>query len=80
MQTGKLEARIAALENEVTRLRRDLESGRGGGKPWWEQIAGTFAQDRMYREAMRLGQQQRRSQRSSSSSKQRRDSDARARH
>jgi hypothetical protein len=59
MQTGKLEARIAALENEVTRLRRDLESGRGGEKPWWEQIAGTFAQDRMYREAMRLGQQQR---------------------
>lgn len=79
MQTGKLEARVAALEHEVTRLRRDLESGRGGGKPWWEQIAGTFARDRMYKEAMRLGQQQRRAQKSPPS-KQPRDGDVRARH
>ncbi|MBI3799110.1 MAG: hypothetical protein HY268_19360 [Deltaproteobacteria bacterium] len=57
MPTGKLAARVAALENEVARLRRSLESERGGVKPWWEQIAGTFAQDHLYKEAMRLGQQ-----------------------
>lgn len=79
MSTGKLAARVAALENEVARLRRNLESERDGVKPWWEHIAGTFAQDRLYKEAMMLGQQQRRSQRPSPSS-QRRDSHARARH
>ena len=60
MRTGELAARIAALEKEVSRLRIDLESERGEVRPWWEHIAGTFAQDRMYKEAMRLGQQQRR--------------------
>ena len=73
MSTGKLAARVAALENEVARLRRDLENERAGEKPWWEHIAGTFAQDRVYKEAMRLGQQERRSQRSPAS-RRRRDS------
>ena len=54
MSTGKLAARVAALENEVARLRRDLEGERDGVKPWWEHIAGTFAQDRLYKEAMKL--------------------------
>jgi hypothetical protein len=79
MPTEKLAARVAALESEVARLRRDLESERDQGKPWWEYIAGTFAQDRLYKEAMRLGQQQRRSQKSFPAI-QRRDSHARARH
>jgi len=79
MPTEKLTARVAALEHEVARLRRDLESERAGERPWWEHIAGTFAQDRVYKEAMRLGQQQRRSQQSPAS-KQRRDSYARTRH
>jgi hypothetical protein len=79
MSTGKLTARVAALESEVARLRRDLESERDQGKPWWEHIAGTFAQDQVYKEAMRLGQQQRRSNRSLAS-RQRRSSHARARH
>jgi hypothetical protein len=77
MPSEKLAARIAALENEVARLRTDFESERGEGRPWWEQIAGTFAQDRLYKQAMKLGQQQRRAQRSLTS-KQRRDSHARA--
>lgn len=78
MKTGELAARVTALENEVARLRRDLESEQGKAKPWWERIVGTFAQDRMYKEAMRLGRQQRRTQRQPSSS-QRRDNRARAR-
>lgn len=79
MPTEKLAARVAALENEVARLRRDLESERAQEKPWWEHIVGTFAQDRMYKEAMRLGQQQRRSNRAPTS-RQRRNSNAGARH
>jgi len=79
MPTGKLAARVAALENEVARLRKVLESERDGVKPWWEQITGTFARDRLYKEAMRLGQQQRRAQRSPAA-RVRRDSDARPRH
>jgi hypothetical protein len=79
MSTGKLAVRVAALENEVARLRRDLESERDGVKPWWEHIAGTFAQDRLYKEAMKLGQQQRRDQRSSAPG-QRGDRHARTRH
>ena len=62
MRRGELAARVAALEDEVTRLRKAIESGRGREKPWWEQIAGTFAQDRMYQEARKLGQRERRSQ------------------
>jgi hypothetical protein len=79
MPTEKLAARVAALEHEVARLRSALESERGGEKPWWEQITGSFARDRMYQEAMRLGQQQRRAQRPPTS-RQRRGSDARTRH
>lgn len=79
MKTGELAARVTALENEVARLRKDLESERGGEKPWWEHVTGTFAQDRIYKEAMRLGRQQRRTQRSPSSS-QRRGNRARTRH
>jgi len=63
MPIGKLAARVAALEHEVARLRSALESEQGGRKPWWEQIAGSFARDRIYKEAMRLGQEQRRAHR-----------------
>ena len=79
MSTGNLAARVAALENEVARLRKDLESERTEGKPWWEQIAGSFAQDRVYKEAMRLGQQQRRSKQAPTS-RQCKDNHVRPRH
>jgi hypothetical protein len=61
-RTGQLEARVAALEDEVARLKRTIWQEREQTKPWWEQIAGTFAQDRMYKEAMTLGRQHRRSE------------------
>ncbi|MBM4259633.1 MAG: hypothetical protein FJ147_27510 [Deltaproteobacteria bacterium] len=79
MPTEKLAARVAALEHEVVRLRNVLEGKRGEEKPWWEKITDSFARDRMYQEAMKLGQQQRRSYRPSTS-RQRKGSDARSRH
>ena len=79
MPTEKLAARVAALEGEVARLRSVLESGRSKEEPWWERITGSFARDRMYQEAMKLGQQQRHAQRSPAS-KRHRDGDARTRH
>jgi hypothetical protein len=62
MRTEKLETRITVLEDEVARLKREIEKGKGLVPPWWERIAGTFAQDPIYKEAMKLGRQQRRSE------------------
>jgi hypothetical protein len=62
MRTEKLETRITALEDEVAHLKREIERGKSLATPWWEQIAGTFARDRMYKAAMSLGRQQRRSE------------------
>jgi hypothetical protein len=58
--TSPLEHRVAALEAEVTKLKRQMEALQTT-PPWWEQIAGTFQHDPMYEEAMRLGRQYRQS-------------------
>ena len=50
----QLEERVAHLEAEVARLKYKLESN-SSPRPWWEQIAGTFADNSAYDEAMRLG-------------------------
>ena len=63
MAKAKLEDRVTALEAEVARLKEKLESAANSSKPWWEQIAGTFANDPVYEEAMRLGREYRESQR-----------------
>lgn len=79
VRTGALEVRIAALEEEVALLKKTLRNEKGSAKPWWEQIAGTFAQDRMYKQAMLLGRQYRRSE-SFTSSRRRAGEHGRARH
>jgi hypothetical protein len=61
----QLEERLTLLEAEVARLRRKVESG-SSPTPWWEKIAGTFADDSSYDEAMQLGREYRESLRSSS--------------
>jgi hypothetical protein len=58
--TSQLEQRVAALEAEVTRLKNQIEALHPP-TPWWEQIAGTFQNDPMYEEAMRLGRHYRQS-------------------
>jgi hypothetical protein len=61
MATSSIETRLTELEAEVARLRGKIESSDLAGRRWWEQIAGTFAQDPIYEEAMRLGREYRES-------------------
>ena len=63
--TLSLEERVTALETEMERLRRDRSAAPTSPDemPWWERIIGTFANDPMYDEAMRLGREYRDSQR-----------------
>lgn len=61
MSAVSVEERLAALEQEVARLRSKVEAKENGSKPWWQQIAGTFEGDPYYAEAMRLGREYRES-------------------
>ncbi|MGG6269980.1 hypothetical protein [Leptolyngbya sp. AN10] len=54
----QLEDRVTLLEAEVARLKEKVEPS---SKPWWERIAGTFADSPAYEEAMRLGREYRES-------------------
>jgi hypothetical protein len=47
----QLEERVAHLEAEVARLKNKVENN-SSSRPWWEQIAGTFADNSAYDEAM----------------------------
>ncbi len=58
-----LEQRVKALEEEVARLREVLDQRTTSPIPWTKQIAGTFADDPLYDEAMRLGRKYRESTR-----------------
>lgn len=62
MTNAELEKRIAVLEAEVALLKSKSEKEAETKMPWWEQIAGTFADDPIYDEAMRLGREYRESQ------------------
>lgn len=64
MATGTLEQRVAALENEITELKRIQEHAPPNNTAWWERIRGIFEDDPDYAEAMRLGREYRASFRS----------------
>jgi hypothetical protein len=58
----QLEERLTLLEAEVDRLKRKIEPN-PADSPWWEKIAGTFAENSAYDEAMKLGREYRESER-----------------
>jgi hypothetical protein len=55
MPSHKIETRLAMLEAEVERLRARLEAGSTAVTPWWDRIAGTFADDLAHEQAMKMG-------------------------
>ncbi len=60
MSSSALEKRVAALEEELARLRRKIETAETA-RPWWESIAGTFEKDPVYEQAMKMGRAYRKS-------------------
>ena len=62
MPSQTVEERLAALEAEVTLLKRQHSTPTEQKIPWWEQRWGAFKDDPMYDEAMRLGAEYRKSQ------------------
>lgn len=61
MAARELELRVAALEAEMAQVKQKIEAVTEPAKPWWRQIYGTFANDPLYEEAMRLGREYRES-------------------
>lgn len=62
--SSPLEDRVANLEQELAVVKAELAETRpakSSPAPWWERIAGTFAGDDLYLEAMQLGKQYRES-------------------
>jgi hypothetical protein len=57
MAARELEMRVAALEAEMDLVKQRLEAEAAPAKPWWQEIYGTFADDPLYEEAMRLGRE-----------------------
>ena len=53
---------MVTLTGVVDRLKRKIDSN-SAALPWWEKIAGTFAENPAYDEAMKLGREYRESER-----------------
>jgi hypothetical protein len=54
----ELESKVARLEEEIRDIRRLIADG--SSVPWWKRIAGTFKDDPVFAEIVRLGQKVRR--------------------
>jgi hypothetical protein len=61
MATANIEQRVAALKAEVAELKSRLTDTPNGKTGWWNEIAGAFADDPAFDEAMRLGREYRES-------------------
>ena len=60
---GTTEKRLSDLEAKVARIHAEIKQTDPAGKPWWEEIRGTFANDPIYDQAMRLGRKHREARR-----------------
>lgn len=58
---ASMEQRMKALEEEVAQLKTKLAKTASPRRPWWKEIAGIFAGDPDFLEAMRLGREYRES-------------------
>lgn len=66
MSQSEIETKIKTLEAEISILKAkvsQIEKDNGSKVPWWEQMAGKFANDPIYDEAMTLGREYRLAQR-----------------
>src|SRR5262249_42505235 len=63
MTTAELAERVVTLENTVADLKAQLTRMAGASRPWWRANAGRFADDPVFDEIVRLGQQYRKAQR-----------------
>jgi hypothetical protein len=62
MTTISVEERLAAVKKELAELKQQFDKAKSQSRvPWWEKIAGTFADSEDYEEAMRLGREYRES-------------------
>ena len=61
MTSTAIEKRLAALEEELARLKGKVQGMETASMPWWERIAGTFENDQVYKQAMNLGRRYRNS-------------------
>lgn len=64
MAARTLEERMTAMEQEIARLKLELQAVKPQETiPWWQQISGVFKDCPEFDEAMRLGREWRESQR-----------------
>lgn len=61
MASIELEARVAILENELTKIKSLLEISKDRNQPWWEKVAGTFSESEIFPQVVNLGQEYRQS-------------------
>ncbi|HYX40930.1 MAG TPA: hypothetical protein VE821_04495 [Pyrinomonadaceae bacterium] len=61
MATSELEERVTLLETEVTRLKQSLAQNGSDARPWWERIAGSFADAPDFEQAVQFGREYRES-------------------
>lgn len=61
MSAKELEKRIEVLEREVEDLKRHLKKGNDKEEPWYDRVAGMFANDPVFDEIVERGRQYRES-------------------
>lgn len=61
MSAKELEKRIEVLEREVEELKRQLKKGKAKEEPWYDRVAGMFANDPVFDEIVERGRQYRES-------------------
>lgn len=60
-RSQNLEERVATLEAEQAQMKQMLSGFLQKESPWWSKVAGSFENDPMFDEAVRLGQEWRKS-------------------